>query len=211
MATFEPPQSWQEEQHRRILRKDATAFAELCEAALPHLVEFLIATYPQVERHIHEMTAIDTLLSYNADPQKYDPAQLSFFAYLRMAARGDLLNVVDKQQRQAKRLVNIEAPEVESALPHQDLLTDTGRLEEWLQEHTKLSRQDIYHLLEDELDEIDQQLLMLMLEGVRDTEQFAAVMSISHLEPQAKRSEVKRAKDRLNKKLRRFGEKLGLT
>ena len=210
MATIEPTQSWQTEQHQRILSEEATAFAELCEIALPHLVEFLKSGYPNVENHVHEMVAIDTLLAYHDDPGRYDPNQLSLFAYLRMDARGDLLNAMDKKQRQEKRLVNIEAPDIQTNLPKNGLLTDTGKLEEWLEEHTRLSRMDIMRLLEEELDDVDQQMLLLMLEGVRDTEAFAAIMDISHLDIETKRLEVKRAKDRLNKKLRRFGEKLGI-
>lgn len=208
MVTTEPPQAWQAQQHHRILTGEATAFAELCEIALPHLVEFLRSGFPRVDSHQHEMIAIDTLLSYHAKPTRYDPTQLPLFAYLRMAARGDLLNAIDKKQRQERPLQNIDAPHIQPHLPQQELLTETGQLDEWLQEHTTLSRLAIMRALENELDAVDQEILLLMLEGVRDSEQYAVVMNISQLDNQSQRAEIKRAKDRLNKKLRRFGDNL---
>ena len=107
-----------------------------------------------------------------------------------------------------KRLVNIDSPDIQSTLPPQDLLTDTGKLGEWLQQHTNLSSEEIISLLEQELTDEDQQMLLLMLEGVRDSEQYAAVMGISQWDTGEQRAEVKRAKDRLTKKLSRFGSKI---
>lgn len=207
MAT-EPSVSWQQEQHQRIVDKDPTAFAELCEIALPYLVEFLQNIFPNVESHIQEMVVIDFLLAYQAKPQQYDPDQLSLLAYFKMAVRNDTLNAIDKQNRHEKRLVSIDTPAVQESLPPQDLLTESGQLEEWLQEHTQLSRQEIINRLATELAPEDEQILLLMLEGERDSQKYASVMGVSHLEPNQQRLEVKRAKDRLVKKLSRFGDRL---
>jgi hypothetical protein len=48
-----------------------------------------------------------------------------------------------------------------------------------------------------------------MLEGVRETRQFAQVMGISHLDEESQRVAVKKAKDRLGKQLQRFGRRIG--
>ena len=206
--TTEPTILWQEKQHQRILDKDATAFAELCEIALPYLVNFLQSNFPKFDAHLREMVVIDFLLSYQSQPQQYDPDQLSLFAYFRMAVRGDTLNAIDKQNRQEKRLLNIEAFSVQEKLPPQDLLTDSGKLEEWLQEHTQLNKKEIINRLASNLDNEDEQILLLMLEGERDSGKYASAMGITHLDINQQRAEVKRAKDRLAKKLRRFGDQL---
>lgn len=205
MSIPEPSLTWQQERHRRILQDDVTAFAELCEQALPHLASFLQQIFPQEEAQQQEAVAIDTLLTYKAAPGKYNSDKLSLFAYLRMAARSDMLNAIDKEARREQRQQPIDDPNIKGQLPTLDLLTDTGELEEWLQTQTHLSSTQILQKLDDDLDKTDKEILLLMLEGVRDTESFAEVMHISHLPLPEQRAEVKRAKDRLQKRLERFG------
>ena len=107
MALFEPPRSWQDDAHNRILRQDVTAFAELCEYALPFLVEFLQARFPNQDTFLHETASIDCLLNYQAKASHYDPGRISLFAFLRMAARRDMLNAIDKKKRRERRLTSI--------------------------------------------------------------------------------------------------------
>ena len=99
MTRPEPSRTWQLERHERILQDDMTAFAELSEYALPHLIGFLQHQFPEQDAHHQEMVAIDTLMAYHFQPAKYNPEKLGLFAYLRMAARGDMLNAIDKQTR----------------------------------------------------------------------------------------------------------------
>lgn len=209
MTPSEPSRSWQDQQYQRILHGDPIAFARLCELALPHLVAFLRAQFPQLEPHQHEMTAIDCLLDYHARPEQYDPDRLSLFAYLRMAARHDMLNAIDRENRYERRLLSLDEPATRIELTEQDSVSSPEfELEQWLQQHTDYSRQEILRALDAELDSVDRQLLLLMLDGVRETEPYAAVMDISHHDLVKQRREVKRAKDRLTKKLRRFGKRL---
>ena len=209
MKSVEPPRSWQDQQHKRILQLDAIAFAEICEVALPHLVSFLQSRFPQYDAHLHETVSIDCLLGFQSKPKQYDPHLLSLFAYLRMAVRRDMLNAVDKKQRRERRLLDIDDPNIQSHLPEQDGVEDTFKLDEWLQQHTDLSRQEIFQALEHELSPLDQQILLLMLDGVRETDQYVVIMGISNLDTASQRREVKRTKDRLTKKIRRFGKQVG--
>lgn len=208
MMVSEPDSGWQDKLHQRILVKDATAFAELCEVALPHLVTFLRNRFSNQEIHLFEMAAIDTLLAYQARPQQYNPARLSLFSFLRMATRNDMINLLDKKGRRERRLVDIDDPYVQSGIPPAAPVDEAESLDDWLAQHTPLSRQDVLQALDTELDEMDRELIQLMLEGVRDSRPYASAMGISHLDTNHQRAEVKRAKDRLTKKLRRFGDKL---
>jgi hypothetical protein len=54
-------------------------------------------------------------------------------------------------------------------------------------------------------DPTDRQILALRLRGERRTAAFAAILNISHLPLEMQRREVKRAKDRIDKVIRRRG------
>jgi RNA polymerase sigma-70 factor (ECF subfamily) len=203
MTLPEPPQAWQDEKYQHLLRNNPTAFAELCERILPYLVAFLQSHFPQQEMHHLEMVAIDVLLRFRAEPEKYDPQKLSLAAYLRMAARGDMLNLLDKNRRRQRRLVNLENLPVE---PEENPIEAHFALDEWLAQHTELSRRELLAALDAEIDPNDKDILMLMLEGVRETERYAEVMGIAGEDETRQRQAVKRAKDRLIKQLQRFGQ-----
>jgi DNA-directed RNA polymerase specialized sigma24 family protein len=208
MTYSEPPRERQEQQHQRLLLKDPVAFAEICEGVLPHLVSFLGHQFPQHDAHMCEMVAIDCLLAYQQKPDQFDPVKLSLFAYLRMAARRDMLNAIDKQQRRDRRLYDIEDPQVQSQLPEQGSPDEEFDLTGWLAQRTDYSLQEILEKLSADLSMTDKQVLMLMLDNVRETERYAQVMAITHLEELEQRQTVKRAKDRIVKKLQRFGQRI---
>jgi len=208
MNIAEPSGVWQQQRHKRILKEDVTAFAELSEYALPHLTSFLQQQFPNQEAHQIEIIAIDTLMIYLAMPEKYNPHKLSLFAYLRMAARGDMLNAIDKETRHEQRHQPIDDPTLQEQLPSLDLLTQTGELDEWLQTQTKLTRTELFQKLDEDLDKTDKEMLLLMFDGVRDTSRYADVMGITHLPQAEQQAQVKRAKDRLQKRLQRFGNQI---
>jgi RNA polymerase sigma-70 factor (ECF subfamily) len=194
--------------HERILRDDPVAFAELCELALPQLISFLEAQFPQHDAHLHETTAIDSLLAYRKKSKQFDSQRLPLFAYLRMAVRRDMLNAIDKMKRHEQRLISIDAPVAQSHLIAQAENDDFLDLDEWLFQHTDLSSQQILAALDSELSAMDREILYLMLDGVRERERFVAVMGIGQKDGLEQRREVKRAKDRILKKLRRFGRRM---
>jgi DNA-directed RNA polymerase specialized sigma24 family protein len=177
-----------------------TAFAQLSELALPHLIEFLQREFRQVEVHLHETAAIDSLLTYHTTPEKYDPEKLTLFAYLRMAARHDLLNAIDRSNRQKRPLLDIDEPTIQSQLV---IESDPFYLEQWL-DNGDSGKQTMLRQFEAELDTTDRQLFLLMLNGVRETEPYAEIMQLLTQPVAEQRREVKRAKDRLTKKLTRY-------
>lgn len=208
MKQNEPSRKWQEHQHDLVVQANATAFAELCEIALPHLAQFLHAQFPLYDDALHGMTAIDTLLAYHAQPQKYDPGKLSLFAYLRMAARRDFLNVINKRQRHDRRLINIDDPGTQYLMPNLESLEELFLVDEWLYQYTDLTQEEFISVLNATLDDLDQEIFSLMLDGVRETEAYARVLDIKQESKQMQQKEVKRAKDRVIKKLQRFGANL---
>lgn len=191
------------------MQQDPTAFAELCETALPHLIAFLEGLFADQSAHLRETVAIDLLLGYQSRPEQYDSRQLSLFAYLRMAARYDMLNQIDKHRRYAGRLLSLADPAVELLLHDRNTLQEGEELDEWLRQRTDRSFGEIVLALRAELEAVEEQVLMLMLEGVRDTATYAAVLGITHLDEVSQRREVKRTKDRILKRLQRLGRRIG--
>ncbi len=208
MSQAEPDRFWQDRIHQYILQHNLTAFAELCELALPHLVVFLRQRFPQNDNHLHEATAIDCLMQYYGRPTQYNPEKLSLFSYLRMAARNDMLNALAKNGRDQTHLHDIEDPTLKPYLTEPNTFAQTDELDRWLTQHTRLSRQQILQALDDELSKTDKKLVTMMFNGVRDSRQYAIAMGVTHLDTSQQRQEVKRAKDRLTKKLQRFGAQL---
>jgi RNA polymerase sigma-70 factor (ECF subfamily) len=209
MTFSEPSRDWQERQHQRLLQKDPVAFAEICEGALPHLISFLDRQFPQHEAHLREMVAIDCLMAYQRKPKTFDPKKLSLFAYLRMASRRDMLNAIDKERRRGRRLYDIDDPHVRVQLPEQDEPSREFDLTGWLAQRTDYSLQEILEKLSSELSVTDKQVLLLMLDNVRETQPYAEMMGITHLAVAEQRRVVKRAKDRVVKRLQRFGQRIG--
>ncbi len=205
MAPPEPARDWQDKIHRRILQDDATAFAELCEAALPSISGFLQSRFPGQDGHLCESTTIDCLLKYYQTPKAYDPRQISLFAYLRMAARYDLLSAIDKEQRLNQRLASLE--ELDGR--HQNEAEPGGdsqlALDDLLQRHTDWTFAEIIKALEVHLDRSEKRCLWLMLEGVHENARYVEALGLRSLDEDGQRLGVKRAKDRLVKKLQRFG------
>jgi RNA polymerase sigma-70 factor, ECF subfamily len=204
----EPTREWQDQQHTRILKGDVTAFAELCELALPHLVLFLRSKFSYVENDEQETVAIDCLLKYNANPAQFRTGGIALFAYLRMSARYDMLNAMDQRNRREGRLVSLDSLNGNSDVPGQEDFTEQVHLDEMLQEYTSLSFDEILSIIQANLDATEKKVFWLMLEGERSTQRFAEVLGITHLDEQEQRDETKRVKDRLMKKLRRLGDRL---
>ncbi|MBK8903301.1 MAG: hypothetical protein IPM53_19110 [Anaerolineaceae bacterium] len=212
MPVSEPSRHWQHQKHQQIVHQDnPTAFAQLSELAFPHLVSFLEQEFHQVESHVCETAVIDCLLTYHAAPEKYDPTKLTLFAYLRMAARHDLLNALDRHNRRKRPLHSLDEPAVQAQLVSEITPeSDPTDLADWLSSPNPSSRQEILRRFEADLDSTDRQLLLLMLNGVRDSESYAAVLQISALPLDEQRRQVKRAKDRLTKSLTRFARHQGI-
>lgn len=209
MSFSEPGRDWQDEQHQRILGRDATAFAELCEQALPHLVTFLRSQFPQVQGDVLETVAIDCLLGYHARPAQYRAGGISLYAYLRMAARYDALNALDRAHRRERRLTGLEALDVPRRPPGQAAaVSDEQALDDWLHQYTNRPLADIVKTVEGELDEVEKKVLWLMLQGERSAQSYVDVLGLGGLGLAEQRSEVARVKERLVKKLRRLGNRL---
>jgi DNA-directed RNA polymerase specialized sigma24 family protein len=204
----EPSRSWQDELFKRIVDKDPIAFPELCEQAIPHLVAELEAGFGNRDPHLILSVTHDLLIQFQQNPSLYNPTKASLFTYLRMAARADMKNAIEKHGRHARRFQLVEDPDVELSHLDRNIEQQDDELE-WLRQHTDHSPQEIIDLARDELDDIERLVAeMIYVEGIRETARFAEVMGLTHLDEVTQRREVKRMKDRIKKRLARLGDRM---
>ena len=134
-------------------------------------------------------------MSYLKHPQQYNPEKRGLFGYLVMSADGDLRNALAKQRRRSDREISLEEVELERV---------GGNREGENASNLDLSAMigEIKNLFENP---VDQRVLELIVEGERSTNVFAEALGLSHLPVFERRREVKRHKDRIKKRLERYG------
>jgi DNA-directed RNA polymerase specialized sigma24 family protein len=187
------------EMHRRLLAGDRTASEAVMRLLHASLTQEVSAQFRQIDQHIIWDGVIDAMLDYCARPQQFDAERgVSLKRFLRLAARRNVMNILRGEQR---RKVREEAAGHAWAAANVELDPAAGNL---FQKEESAQRQRQQTALTNALQNPnDQQLLALRLQGVRRTEAFAEILGITHLPIETQRREVKRAKDRIDKMLRR--------
>jgi hypothetical protein len=94
--------------HHRLLVQDPTAANDLADAYLERLVAWLSETDPNVAEDIRLESAEDAILALIRKPESYSPERQTLEVYLRMSARGDLRNLLSKEQRHKKGRIHVE-------------------------------------------------------------------------------------------------------
>lgn len=172
-------------------------------AYLPHLTEWLQATNRHVSADLCEEAAVETMYSLLDDPTRFDPSRgKSLLGFLRLSARRDLLNLLRREHRHQHDGLDGNAVELTSSAGKY-----TGRVKGPLQllceQEDEEERQRLLEKVRAISNEMEQMVLDLMLDGVRENEVYARVMAITHLPFKEQRKHVKRVKDRINKRVER--------
>jgi RNA polymerase sigma-70 factor (ECF subfamily) len=188
--------------HNRLLAGELTASAEIADKYLDGIVHYLEQKHPNIpDPHLVETAAIDAVLNYLRRPQQYDPSKASLDHYLRLSARGDLQNLIDQRRRRenapkAMQVVELDAPSSEYTVEDERTLS----VEEQALSLASPLWKRLFELVPDGR---DMEIVLLMMENVRSTEDYAVVLGIEHLSPTDQAADVKRHKDRLKKWLQR--------
>jgi hypothetical protein len=192
--------------HLRLRDHDATAATDLCQAYLNPLLGWLEGTYPSADGHFRQSAVHDALLTYLENPSAYDPSRLDLAAYLRMAARGDLFNLLRAEGRHRQRQNPWSV--VEDGGEAGNLL---GREEEPSQRLERLEEEEQWQArlrsVAQRFTATERRVLELMLAGERAVAAYAAVLGLEGLPITDPQREVKRLKDRIKKRLEREVEK----
>jgi RNA polymerase sigma-70 factor, ECF subfamily len=191
---------WQREIHERLLAEDVTAPAELAEILLEPLLQRLAQKYPQLpDPDLLYDAVTDALMSYIKRPAQFNPAKRTLIGFLVMAAEGDLRNALAKVKRRRQKEIPLKDVELKVAAGNSKIEAGNSSTEP---EREKL-RQALPMIFEDPK---DLAMVELMMSGERTTEAFAEVLKLQHLPLEQQRREVKRHKDRLKKRLERYGK-----
>lgn len=178
----------------RLRTGDRTAHEEIAVCYLHRLCRFLAGVYPKVREDLCNQAADEALLNFLAEPSSYDATKKGLSAYLRMSAECDLLNLLKCEARQ--RPVSLD-----SVAEPVDRRNRTRGCESPFDDPRVAAE---YAALAPN----ERGVLELMCEGVRATDEYAEVLGLLHLSSESRRAEVKRTKDRIQK---RFARALGVT
>lgn len=186
--------------HAHVLAGDVTASAEIAELFFPPVLELLRRRYPRLDDpHLVDTAVADAFVSYLNRPEQYDPARLPLATYLRMSADGDVRNLLKKALNQKILLGLEQVVELEDGWVEYQLADDLD-----LENAVIASTDPIWQKLADLLPTpIDQELLLLILDRVRETEVYAKLLDISDRPAEEQAAIVKRHKDRVKKMVQR--------
>jgi hypothetical protein len=143
---------------------------------------------------------LKALETYLRKPDSYDPTLKTLGGYLQMSARGDFLNLLDREiKREAGNTSGIVRFDFEgwNTLAHED-----SDLVEEIEDASAASAlltfaRSCAHTNE------DRTVLALMLTFEKRTVVFAEALGIAHLPEKEQRARVNTVKDRLSKRLKR--------
>lgn len=183
--------------YHRLAGGDPTAPGDLAEAVDP-LTDHLRRHHPAADDHALWTAAADAVLSVIRNPAVFDPSRGPLRSFLCMAAEGDYLNLFKKEKRHhAKRETGdcVELPDP-AGNPLQELDADGPSFDD------PAVAAEIAAL-----PPADRSVFELMRGGEKRTAAFAPVLGVAHLPPEDQAREVKRAKDRIVKRLQRAGGK----
>lgn len=168
----------------------------------PHLMRHVQGI--KARRNLFSVTAEDledivfeALSSYLTKPERYDPNRgKSLLGYLKMAAEGDLFNLVDRHRRSFGRNVPLEDEHRNSEI------AVIGGFEDSAADAIDTAAVVAVVMTLAETDE-ERTVLRLMLDGEKETPVFAQALGLAHLAPREQTSTVQKIKDRLDKRRRR--------
>ena len=193
--------------YRRLLERDPLAPADFAEAFLKPVIAWLRNTNPCVDPMAYEEAAEEAIICFLKHPAAYDPQRLGLEAFLRMAARRDLLNLLRKERRHQQHRRDWKVVEQASAEGKYLGRDDDPSLP--LQIEEARQQQAPPDAVWQQLTDAERRVWQQMQQGERRHEVFAAIISVTHLPIAQQRREVKRVKDRLNKRMQRAGGKRG--
>lgn len=192
------------ELHKRLIDGDVTASAEIAEYLLPKLTRQLKRKFPDVyDADLIDTAVADALLSYLDKPNRYDLTKQSLAGYLLMSAKGDLLNALRMKKIDENTLRLLESVELNTDISEESI-GDIVEDEISVEEEVTWRLSSIWAQIETVLPDLkDQEIAKLLLNGVRETRVYAAILDISQLDPEEQKNIVKRHKDRIKKALTR--------
>jgi DNA-directed RNA polymerase specialized sigma24 family protein len=190
------------ELHERILDGDPTAFAELAELLYSDLVTDTQRRAGMADDPALVEEAVgQALLDYQDAPHKYDSARSPLRYYLVLIAYHDYLDMRKKELRRTTKESDMDDERFANISDnHHDTLADDIHI--WMQVDELITE-----IAEKISDPTDWKFVLLILQGVRESSEYAHILGIEHQPKDIQVKEINRVKNRISKRLRRIGEK----
>jgi hypothetical protein len=186
--------------HARLLGEDVTAGGDVCEVFLAPLIAFLHRCFPREDPDLLQSAVDMALVGYIKQPQKYDPQRHPDpGAYLRMAAKGKAMNLHRDEARHRRTRERVELDTLAGNEGGRE-----GPALRLIRDEQDADARQLIAAVEGQCDPRDSAVLRLLLDDVKAMAAYAAVLGISHLPIEAQEQIVKRAKDRVKKRLGRY-------
>lgn len=191
--------------HERISAGDRTAGSRLAFDHYETLVQRTRAGFDVHDPHLVYEAVNDALLGYIHHPDRYKPEKSPLLNYLVMSARGDLRNALEREQKRAAR----ERPLVGRVEDDRD--EPEQEMEIAAPDDVEAEVLAMFSEVPGILDGLfpdagDRRMVDMMLEKIRETSEYSALLGLGHLSDQEQADEIKRRKDRIKKKLQRWAE-----
>jgi RNA polymerase sigma-70 factor (ECF subfamily) len=187
--------------HKKILAGEVTANSELAEIVLPILTKRLLRIFPAIyDKHLIDTAVTDALLNYFENPAQFQENKKSLLSYLLMSARGDLLNIIRPRKLEVNSSSLNEDVEFGDSSTEENIDGYVAIAEDDVEVEVLIRMSTVYPRLNELFPEPkDRELVTMMMNGIRETEEYAKVLGIEHLSSSQQRDIVKRHKDRLKK------------
>jgi Sigma-70 region 2 len=201
-----PDQAAEFRLHQRLLERDPTAAAELAAVYLDWLTDWLIAHNRRIDPALCEEAAGEALVALIRAPPSYKPDKRRLYVYLRMSAKRDLINAINKEEKHRQGRKSLASVELSPKAGKYLGRDDDPSLRLRVAEEAAIQRAEVPPSVWKGLTEPETRFLEAMLQGVKRTRELAPICGASHLPPREQRKEVHRWKDRLNRRIERAKE-----
>jgi hypothetical protein len=190
--------------NQRLLDGDVTASAEIAEIYFPDVRKYLLTLYSShYPEDLIEAAVTDAFVSYLQNPTQYNNQETSLGRFLVMSSHRDLIDLARNENRhgvhglpKGSQFVELEASIDEHEIENQASLS--------VEEQVSFLSAPVWSKLDMLLpDTQDRNMVFLMMEGVRETSDYAAIINITEMSLEDQEDEVKRQKDRIKKVLQR--------
>jgi RNA polymerase sigma-70 factor (ECF subfamily) len=182
--------------HQRLLEHDPLAYFDVFSMYMERIAKKLKGLGFDVD--VARDAALETVLAYRKNPERYDPRKVHLFTYIMGVARHKALDRWRSVQSQAQR---------EKKQGDVELLRRTPK-DQMEKMETYVRVRQLLELLEKGavLNERDQIILRLFLTGESSTEELAKVLRWPPMSKEDRQLKAKQLRDRLMKLLERFGK-----
>jgi RNA polymerase sigma factor (sigma-70 family) len=186
----------------RLRAGDPTAPADLFAAYLERLTAWLRRRNPDLSFDLLEDAAGRAFVSLIHDPHSYAPEVMKLESYLRMSAQGDLRNLLRREAKHHQGRIPLDDVELSEDLGKYLGRDDDPSLRLQLAEQTAAA-EPVLAAVRKGLTEPELRVLELLLRRERRYAAYAEAYGVAHLPRDTRDREVKRVKERLQKRLDR--------